>query len=253
VSVEFSENLPFHAYDVFVDQFKHCLGLPFDESLSSTVLLKTRGNQFVIHRVVRPPMQAEYHLIDLQPAGSLNDAHGVLVVCFHVISLARLVHRIWWYYKSDTDDKANKNPGLVSLQIVTAKYQTFPTELSFSSIMDGLGSPVPSPNDLVHPTSIDDNKESFSESSAEEKPKRVHVEEEDGDRKGHEQDDVNSGSNDAHILEMELLNGKVLNTPLEDDLSASPNSSVCLELRPPTTKRPTKRRKEKKGRNVNPI
>jgi hypothetical protein len=95
------------------------------------------------------------------------------------------------------------------------------------------------------PTSIDDNEESFSESSAEDKPKRVHVEEEDDDRKGHEQDDVNSGSNDAHILEMELLNGKVLNTPLEDDLSASPNSLVCLELRPPTTKRPTKRKKKR--------
>jgi hypothetical protein len=117
--------------------------------------------------------------------------------------------------------------------------------------MDGPGSPVPSPNDLVHPTSIGNDEESFSESSAEDKPKRVHVEEEDDDRKGHEQDDVNSGSNDAHILEMELLNGKVLNTPLEDDLSASPNSSVCLELRPPTTKRPTKQRK--KGRNAYPI
>jgi hypothetical protein len=46
---------------------------------------------------------------------------------------------------------------------------------------------------------------------------------------------------------MELLNGKVLNTPLEDDLSASPNSSVCLELRPPTTKRPTKRRRKKRA------
>jgi hypothetical protein len=206
----------------------------------------------VIHRVVRPPMQAEYHLIDLHPAGSLNDAHGVRVVCFHVISLARLIHRIWWYYKSDTDDKANKNPGLVSLQIVTAKYQTFPTESSFPSILDGLGSPVPSPNDLVHPTSIGNDEESFSESSAKDKPKRVHVEEEDDERKGHEQDDVNSGLNDAHSLEMELLNGKVLNTSLEDDLSASQNSLVCLELRPPTTKRPTKRRK-KKGRNSHSI
>jgi hypothetical protein len=171
VSVEFSENLPFHAYNVFVDQLKHCLGPPFDGSLSSTVLLKTRRNKFVIHRVVRLPMQAEYHLTDLHLAGSLNDAHEVRVVCFHVFSLARLIHRIWWYYKSDMDDKANKNPGLVLLQIVTAKYQTFPTELSFSSIMDGLGSPVPSPNDLVHPTSMEDNEESFSESSAEEKPK----------------------------------------------------------------------------------
>jgi hypothetical protein len=197
-------------------------------------------------------MQAEYHLIDLHPAGSLNDAHGVRVVCFHVISLARLIHRIWWYYKSDTDDKANKNPGLVSLQIVTAKYQTFPTESSFPSILDGLGSPVPSPNDLVHPTSIGNDEESFSESSAKDKPKRVHVEEEDDERKGHEQDDVNSGLNDAHSLEMELLNGKVLNTSLEDDLSASQNSLVCLELRPPTTKRPTKRRK-KKGRNSHSI
>jgi hypothetical protein len=94
VSVEFSENLPFHAYNVFVDQLKHCLGSTFDGSLSSTVLLKTRGNKFVIHRAVCPPMQAEYHLIDLHPAGSLNDAHGVRVVCFHVISLARLIHRI---------------------------------------------------------------------------------------------------------------------------------------------------------------
>jgi hypothetical protein len=42
VSVEFSENLPFHAYNVFVDQLKRCLGSPFDGSLSSTVLLKTR-------------------------------------------------------------------------------------------------------------------------------------------------------------------------------------------------------------------
>jgi hypothetical protein len=113
--------------------------------------------------------------------------------------------------------------------------------------MDGLGSPVPSPNDLVYPTSINDDEESLSESSARDKPKRVHVEEENDDRKGHKQDDVNSGSNDANILEMELLNGKVLNTPLEDDLSASPNSSVCLELRPPTTKRPTKRKKTKRA------
>jgi hypothetical protein len=149
VSAVFWENLPFHAHNIFVDQLNHCLGSPFDGSLSSTVLLKTQGKHFVIHRVVRPPMQAKYHLIDLHLVASSNDSHGIRAVCYHTHSLARLIHRIWWYYLADMKDQAIKNHGLVSLQIVTVKLLMLPSDSSIARILNGLGSPVPFPNDLA--------------------------------------------------------------------------------------------------------
>jgi hypothetical protein len=129
-------------------------GLPLMVALVSPSYSGTHGQKFVIHRVVRPPMQAEYHLIDLHPVTGSNDTHGVRVVCFQVILLARLIHRIWWYYMSD---KTSGTSGLVTLQIVTSKFPTIPTELSIASILNGLGYPV----DLADTTDDDDGEELF--------------------------------------------------------------------------------------------
>jgi hypothetical protein len=57
-------------------------------------------------------MLAEYHLLDLHPVSNSNGTHGILVVCFDVMSLARLIHRVWWRHTPDLT-VATDNPNIV--------------------------------------------------------------------------------------------------------------------------------------------
>ena len=164
ISVEFAKDAPFHVYTNWVNELQNGLGAPFDASLSCTALLSIHLKRFVIHRVVRPPMQAEFHLLDLHAISSTNGSHGVRVVCFDVIALARLIHRLWWHYLPDTKSNSSKNDtGLVFLEIAKTKYQQVPSDSSFAEVLNGLGSAVSLPVDLIYSTRNDEEDDATDE------------------------------------------------------------------------------------------
>jgi hypothetical protein len=167
VSIQFTVGTSFHVYTDFVNQLHNCVESILATSRSCTILLSTHGKRFVIHRVVRPPMQTEYHLIDLHPVSNSEGSRGVRVVCFDVNSLARLVHRIWWHYLPDGRED-NREHSLVRLQLASTDYQELPCVSSIATLLNGLGLAVSLPLDLVHPTpggDADDSDDSDDDSA----------------------------------------------------------------------------------------